>query len=681
VRLGHRKLSAAGTVPVEAEAPAGYQASGTAAVVSETAGAGAADAGSAQSYRFGRLGWVGVALLLMQGLAMLAWSTLLWQRFALSWDYSIEYQALWLIAHGHFDPLSTLFGTYGFPFWQLHLVLMTWLLAPLGLIVPNGPVLLWVQDLCLVGAEVVAWRWIHEVTATRLGGQGRLLAGMGLVLLLANPWAWWSISFDYHIQVVAVLFAMLAAYDLAHERHWVWVWVWVVLTILCGVVAATWVAGLGLAALLAGRRWRRQGIALVALGVTWTVLATVIHADKGGSLISTYGYLASSGVTPDLMSLVSGIAAHPTGVFAALWGHRLDIWANLAPGGLIGIASPWALGLALPILLAGNLARGNAFAQPLFQNVLLYVVVPLGTVLVLTRMHRRWPRLALGLGALVVANAVVWSVVWAAQTPVTWLRVSPAAAAVLAQADGAIPPSAEVVASQGVVGRFSGRVLVYAVMSPSQRIPLRTRDTWWVVAPAEGIETESSAAAFALVQELAGSLHARLVLHGHGVWVFHWMPPADLQSIVVPGLPQVANAWLFAGAAGTPDLIGPPSSWHLVSTGHAGYVLDQAYWLEPAGHYEASVMLASTVPVNVEVWNATGNVLLSRLTVPAATGVDTITMPVDAERIYPHHLFQGWGPFQAASTPPPAGNQLEIRVWSAGGGLVDVLQIGIQRVG
>lgn len=663
----------------EESIPAGYAANGTGRVLSQTTGEGAKCAGAAQAYRFDRVGWVGVALLLVQGLAMLAWSTVLWQRFALTWDYGLEYQAWWLIAHGHLDPFSTIFQG-GSPFWQLHLVLMTWLLAPLGLILPNGPVLLWVQDLCLVGAEVVAWRWMREVTAMRRGGQGRLLAFIGLGLLLANPWAWWSISFDYHIQVVAVLFAMLAVYDLAHQRRRVWLWV--VLTILCGNVAATWVAGLGLAALLTrAARWRRQGLALVALGVTWTTMVTVIHADKGGSVIDTYGYLASPRVTPDLVSLVSGIASHPTRVVAALWQHRLDIWANLSTGGLIGLASAWALGLALPILLADDLARSNVFSRPLFQSVLLYVVVPLGTVLVLTRMHRGWPRLALGLGLLLVANAAAWSIVWAPRIPVTWLRVSPAAAAVLARAEAAIPPSAEVVVSQGVVGRFSNRALVYAALGPSERIPLRTRDTWWVVAPLAGIETESSGAGAALVAELAGPLHANLVFQGHGVWVFHWMPPSGLESIRLPGVTSKAPAWLFPGAAGAPDLTGPPSSWHLESTGHSGYVLAHDYWREPAGHYEASVVLVSTVPVNVEVWNATANVLLSRRTVPATAGVDTITMQVDAERVFPHHLFQGLGPFQAPSTPSPAGNQLEIRVWSAGGGRVDVLSIALQRVG
>src|ERR1035441_97399 len=32
----------------------------------------------------------------------------------------------------------------------------------IGVVWSHGPVLLWVQDVCLVGAEMVAWRWIRE---------------------------------------------------------------------------------------------------------------------------------------------------------------------------------------------------------------------------------------------------------------------------------------------------------------------------------------------------------------------------------------------------------------------------------------------------------------------------------------------------------------------------------------
>ncbi|MHB8324913.1 MAG: DUF2079 domain-containing protein [Candidatus Dormibacteria bacterium] len=630
-----------------------------------------------QRYRLDRFGWVGVALLLVQGLGMLLWSTLLWQRFALTSDYSAYHQAWWLIAHGQLDPFSTILGL---PFWQNDFELFMWLLAPIGVVLSHGPVLLWLQDVCLVGAEMVAWRWMYEVTATRPVWQGRVLAGVGLVLLLANPWAWWSISFDFHMEFVAAPFALLAAYDLAHERRRAWLWV--VLTLLCGDAEATWVAGLGIGALLAGRRWWWKGVGLILLGAGWLLFSVAVHGDSGGSVIGAYGYLAGPGLSsgPSLSTLVFQVATHPGRAVSALFGHRVDLWANLAPGGLVGIANPWVLGLAVPVLLANDLVQGDLFSRPAFQSVLLYVIVPLGTVLVLMLLHRHWVGLALGLGAVAVANALAWSAIWGPATPATWLRVPAASAALLARADALIPPSAEVLASQGVAGRFSDRSLIYPILLPAQQVPLRNRNTWWVVAPSVGIETESSVAGAALVAELAGPLHATLVLQGHGVWVFHWVAPARLQSIVLPGLPSVANAWLFPGAAGRPFLDGPASSWHLVSTGHAGYILVGDYWREPPGHYQASVMLASTGPVNVEVWNATGNVLLARRSIPATYGLQTISMPVDAVRAYPHRLFQGWGPFHAASVPPPAGNQLEIRVWSAGGGGVDVQQVGIDAL-
>lgn len=41
---------------------------------------------SAERYHLDHLGWIGVALLLLEGVAMCAWSTLLWHRVALTWD-------------------------------------------------------------------------------------------------------------------------------------------------------------------------------------------------------------------------------------------------------------------------------------------------------------------------------------------------------------------------------------------------------------------------------------------------------------------------------------------------------------------------------------------------------------------------------------------------------------------
>lgn len=656
-------ITAAGTIPVPR--------------IGLHGGAGGPRASSnvyAQAPRLDRLWWVGVTLLVIQGVAMLAWSTLLWSRFALTGDFATYHQAWWLIAHGHLDPLNTV--SAGIPFWRDHFELAIWPLAVVGLVFPHGPVLLWIQDLALVGAEVVAWRWMCEAASAHGGRHGRLLAAVGLVLILADPWSWWAISWDFHMEVGAALFVLLAAYDLAHHRRRMWLWV--VATLPWGAVPATYVAGLGLAALLAGRLWRRYGVCLLATGLMWLALVTLVHANVGVS--STYGYLAGSGIrsSPSLFSIVAGMGTHPNRLLSALWHQRIDIWANLAPAGLVGVVTPWTLGLALPVLLANNLA-GGIYAEPVFQSTVLYVIVPLGTVLVLVHLHGRWPKTALAVGLIAVANALAWGAIWTPTLTTTWLRVSTSAAAELARADTLIPPAAEVIASQGVVGRFSDRPLVYAVDGPAEQIPLRSGDTWWVVAPSVGVEADPALLQDALLAELSGPLHARLVLHGHGVWVFHWVPPADRRSVTLPGTPAHVPAWIFAGAAGVPVLTGRSSGWHLASTGARGYVLSGDYWRDPRGPLLVTVTLSCTDPVNVEVWNATGNVLLARRDVPPSGGTEAVALRADAARRFPHHIFRGWGPFQAQFVAPPPQDQLEVRIWTSGKGVVDIEQVRVSR--
>lgn len=622
-----------------------------------------------------RLWLIGAAALTLQGVGMLAWSTELWQRFALTWDYGVTYQAAWLIGHGHLLPFSTFLNT---AYIRNHFELLVWLFALPVLAIPKLPVLLWIQDLCLVGAELVAWKWMCETA--RGNGHKPWIAVTGLLLLLLNPWAWWSISFDFHWEVIAVLFMMLAAYDLFHDRGRTWLWV--ALCLLATEVAASWVMGLGLAALLAGPKWRRRGGVLVAVGAAWIVMVAMLHYDFGGSLVSLYGYLAGAtlGTSPSLTRLAAGVVTHPQAVLGALWQHRVDIWANVAPAGLIGLADPWVLGLVLPTLLADDLIQGNAFSKPLFQSVLLYVALPLGTALVLARLSQGRRRLTVGLAALVVLNAVAWSAVWAPEIPATWLRVSPAQANLLSRATAMIPARAEVVVSQGVVGRFSDRPFTYPLIAAGQAIPLHPGQVWLVLTPDVGIELVPSADQYALIQDLAGSLHADLVLHGHGVFVFRWNVPSGLPGIRVPNQVRSEAAWMFPGASGVAALNEPEPSWHLASAGRRGYVLARDYWREPPGSYIAAVTLRSSGSVIVEVWNDTGNLLLARRALVRTAGVVTVPIPVAASAYFPPSQFSGWGPFRASSTPVPGGDRLEIRIWSPGDVAVDVSTISLRRL-
>ena len=77
-------------------------------------------------------------------------------------------------------------------------------------------VLLWLQDIGVCAAEAVAFTWLCELARAAPPGQdGAWLATAGLVLLVANPWIWWTISWDFHSETIAMPFAVLLARDLA----------------------------------------------------------------------------------------------------------------------------------------------------------------------------------------------------------------------------------------------------------------------------------------------------------------------------------------------------------------------------------------------------------------------------------------------------------------------------------
>ena len=101
---------------------------------------------------------------------------------------------------------------------------------------------------------------------------------------------------------------------------------------------------------------------------------------------------------------------------------------------------------------------------------------------------------------------------------------------------------------------------------------------------------------------------------------------------------------------------------------------DQLEWRAPAGRYVADVTLATSGPVNVEVWNDTEDpaVLLTRRTVHVSGGPLQMTMPVNAATAYHDDVFSGFGPFHAEFNAPPSGQRLEVRVWSPGNTRVDV---------
>jgi hypothetical protein len=115
------------------------------------------------------------------------------------------------------------------------------------------------------------------------------------------------------------------------------------------------------------------------------------------------------------------------------------------------------------------------------------------------------------------------------------------------------------------------------------------------------------------------------------------------------------------------------------SDGREGYIAEGLAWQEPPGRYQALVTMSATGPVNVEVWNDTGNTLLARHSVPVTTGIESVLLPVDATTAYHARAYPGWGPFRADFTAPSPGERLEVRVWTPGGSTVNVY--GAELVG
>ena len=282
------------------------------------------------------------------------------------------------------------------------------------------------------------------------------------------------------------------------------------------------------------------------------------------------------------------------------------------------------------------------------------------------------------LTGVVVAQAIGWSVVWAPRTPHQWLRVPASTAATLAAVEARIPASAAVFASQGVVGRFSGRPRRTAAERPPAD---PAREDWFIFTPWVGIETQKPAGAMVFAGQLAGPMHATLVTDTNGVWVFRWHPPAGVRRLEVPGGSKPLPAWTAPGAAGRAVLAGPASGWHVTSTGRPGYVADRLEWNRWPGRYAASVRLSADGPVNVEVWNNTGNVLLARRSLPGTDGIQTLTLPVDATTGYPASLYGGWGLFRAKFGGGPKAQRIEVRVWTPGGPTANVYSARLTPVG
>ncbi len=492
------------------------------------------------------LGW---AVAVMQAVVFVVWSYHLYARFDLTTDFGIFYQAWHQIAHGDLSPYLTLnphnYPHYGYPFWKDHFELIVWPLALLWFVSPHAIDLLWVQDLATAGSTLVAFLWVVDILGRHWNGprwEASTIATGSLAVLVLNPWVWWSVSFDFHVQALATLFSLLAARDLWWGRKRAWLWIGVVM--LCGNVSATYLIGVGITYLLLGSPGRERGAAIVGLGVAWSALIGAIGGSEG-TLISNYSYLAHErpGQTVGVARILGGIVSHPSTPVRMLRSRLHTIYDVVASAGLVGIVAPIGLGIGLVVLVTNELNGSPVFSSPdsAFQSLPLYFFVLVGTVSGLTWLALRpfrYARLLAGaLGLVLLAQSLALSAIWLPRARTAFTHVDPAAASELARVSARVPSSAEVVASQGVIGRFSGRRLAYPfvdIYSDGQTLPVFGRDVVFVLTPSEGIEYATPEQTLRAVRFVRSALHARPLAASAGVYAFRWTPPPGTTSVTLP---------------------------------------------------------------------------------------------------------------------------------------------------
>lgn len=489
---------------------------------------------------------VGCVLFGLQAVGLMVWSRHLWSRFDLTDDFASFSQAWSLIGSGHLDPYQTTFAYnyphYGFPFWQSHFEIVMWPLALLHLVWSSPFVLLIVQDLALAGTGLVALRFGLELLQAEwpVEVSGAPLIGIGLlVVLLANPWTYWTASFDFHFQPVGAIFVALCARDVWNGRRRAWWWAAAVLT--CGDVAASYLIGLGIGALLAGRATRRRGLALVMIGLVWIAFIIAIGSGKASSLAGNYGYLSNTtgtGLGGTVAALV-GIVGHPGAVGHVLRSRWDAIYKFVAGSGTIGVVSAVGFGLALVVIAPNALNVSPNFVGPVaaFQNLVAVVFLIVGAVAVLTFTARRLPFgpvVAAVLGTAALAQALVVSAQWVPQISPALLQVDGATAAQLSRVQSLIPAGAEVIVSQGVMGRFGDRRLVYPFIDAfggSQTVPVSASTVDFVFVPRQGIEMASPAQTEAAIAQVRTQLQGHQLYRGPDVSAFVWHPPPGTRTV------------------------------------------------------------------------------------------------------------------------------------------------------
>lgn len=617
---------------------------------------------------------VGVAAIAVQAIVLTWISSSQFRTFALTVDFSIYQHAFVEIARGNFRPDATYVGGL---FFQNHGEAIMWPIAIAFRAFEPAATLLGLQNLAVLGVSMLTMAWIRSLvdrSPESWDAPNTTIASVAIAITALDPWIVWSNAQDFHFEAFASLLLLAALF--AFDRGKVVLgWLAVLACMLCGDVSTTYVVGLAVFLLCHRGARRYSGLGIIAVAVVWLGYLRSLEVKRGAALPALYGHLVPGDphATDSALHLAFAVLTHPFQVLQALSAQALNIYANLSPGGLVGIFSPWALAIGGIALLENNLIRGQLFSQPSFQSLPIYSGLGIGTFAVLLWVRRRIsPRWAAGLAVVLLLNSAAWNSVVVPHVKLRWLAVGPGATHVLGDAYYGTSHSTQMVSSQGVVGRF-GAFAISGFFN--QGLALRTEPLTVLVTPYDGINTLDVNADFANLMALIRD-GSEIVEQDRGAWWLRYNAPLGDPHLFLPYAAPVIEAWVVAASHARPVLRGPESDWHLESVGSKGYVLDRDYWRYPLGPYEAQVEMNNTGPVMLEILNASDKSLIFRR--PIAAGPRRrLAIPFDHTIHVEERVFRGSGFFQFDPLPPPKNNALEVRVWTNGKPHVDIYQVGI----
>ena len=482
-----------------------------------------------------------------QFVALVAVSSVVHRRATLGIDYGIFAQAATQIGRGDLLPRSTLSNV---DYLSSHFELVMWPLAGLVRITGTAWTLLVVQAAALAAAGAVCVTWVADLVRSEplhRGWATAITAGTAAVLLV-NPLAYGTAAQDFHTWPLAALAVVLAARDVWAGRTGR-AWIWAVAALACGDVGGVYLFGVGISAVLAGRSTRRTGALLALAGVVWVLGVSAAGHNQASHVDRGYAYLADVETLPDgaagFLAMAGGAVTDPATPLGVVSDRSDTLVGHLATGGLVGVATPWGIGVPAITLTANVLQADPVFVGQPFQNVVVTPFVAFGSAWLVTRLAgARRPRSSRRVAALVGAVALGAAVLGAvAELPRTTERngvgglVPEAQAAALLEALERTPDDAQVLSTVPTIGRFSERAHVWGLTAPpsgaSQIIPVATDRVVVVLDRIHAPQLFSRPHQDALERDLGSTGTLEVLVDRNDVTAYLWDPPVEVREVVI----------------------------------------------------------------------------------------------------------------------------------------------------